>query len=76
MLVPKQMIVEQLRGRGDLDGAERADRELGEKVDTEDDAGLLAELDIDVTQLEDDFGGQSRPSAEVEPAAARAPRGS
>jgi hypothetical protein len=59
MLVPKQMIVEQLRGRGDLEAAERADREFGEKVNTEDDAALLAELDIDVTQLEDDFGGQS-----------------
>jgi hypothetical protein len=59
MLVPKQMIVEQLRSRGDLEAAERAERELGEKVDTEDDAGLLAELDVDVTKLEDDFGGQS-----------------
>jgi len=59
MLVPKQMIVEQLRGRGDLDGAERADRELAEKVNTDDDANLLAELDVDVTRLEEDFGGQS-----------------
>jgi hypothetical protein len=59
MLVPKQMIVEQLRSRGDLEAAERAERELGEKVDTEDDAGVLAELDVDVTKLEDDFGGQS-----------------
>jgi hypothetical protein len=59
MLVPKQMIVEQLRGRGDLDAADRADEELDEKVDTEQDADLLAELDIDVDQLEDDFGGQS-----------------
>ena len=34
------MVVEQLRARGDLDtaGAERAERELGEKVDTEEDA--------------------------------------
>jgi hypothetical protein len=59
MLVPKQMIVEQLRSRGDLEAAERAERELGEKVDTADDAGVLAELDVDVTKLEDDFGGQS-----------------
>ena len=35
MLLPKTMVVEQLRARGDDDGAERADRELGEKVDTE-----------------------------------------
>ena len=43
MLVPKTMVVEQLRARGDAEGAERADRELGEKVDTEADAALLAE---------------------------------
>jgi hypothetical protein len=59
MLVPKAMLVEQLRARGDLEGAERADRELAEKVDTEQDAGLLAELNIDAQRLDDDFGGQS-----------------
>ena len=59
MLVPKTMVVEQLRARGDHDGAERADRELGEKVDTESDAGLLAGFDIDASKLESDFGGQS-----------------
>ena len=59
MLFPKAMIVEQLRARGDTAGAERADRELGEKVDTEQDAGLLAELDIDASKLAEDFDGQS-----------------
>jgi hypothetical protein len=59
MLVPKTMIVEQLRARGDTDGAERADRELGEKVDTDADAGLLAELEVDAGKLESDFDGQS-----------------
>ncbi len=59
MLLPKEMIVEQLRARGDSTGAERADRELGEKVDTERDAELLAELQIDPRQLDDQFGGQS-----------------
>jgi hypothetical protein len=59
MLVPKTMIVEQLRARGDHEGAERADRELAEKVDTEHDAGLLAELDVDAAKLTTDFGGQS-----------------
>ena len=59
MLIPKTMVVEQLRARGDHDGAERADRELGEKVDTEEDAGLLAELDVDAQKLADDFEGQS-----------------
>jgi len=59
MLVPKTMIVEQLRARGDTDGAERADRELGEKVDTEQDAGLLADLQVDAQKLAEDFYGQS-----------------
>jgi hypothetical protein len=59
MLVPKTMVVEQLRARGDSDGAERPDRELGEKVDTEADAGLLAELDVDAGKLAADFDDQS-----------------
>jgi hypothetical protein len=59
MRVPKGMIVEQLRARGDLEAAERADRELGEKVDTDQDAALLAELNVDAGRLEDDFGGQA-----------------
>jgi hypothetical protein len=59
MLVPKTMVVEQLRARGDADAAERADRELGEKVDTEADAGLLSDLGVDAAQLAEDFDGQS-----------------
>ena len=58
MLLPKTMVVEQLRARGDTEGAERADRELGEKVDTEQDADLLASLGVDAAKLADDFGGQ------------------
>ena len=59
MLLPKTMVVEQLRARGDTEGAERADRQLGEKVDTEQDADLLASLGVDASKLADDFGGQS-----------------
>jgi hypothetical protein len=59
MLLPKTMIVEQLRARGDHEAAERADRELAEKVDTDDDAKLLDELGVDASKLETDFGGQS-----------------
>jgi hypothetical protein len=58
MLIPKTMVVEQLRARGDTDAAERADRELGEKVDTEQDAGLLAQLQVDAAKLAEDFDGQ------------------
>jgi hypothetical protein len=59
MLIPKTMVVEQLRARGDTEGAERADNVLGEKVDTEHDAKLLRDLDIDAQKLIDQFGGQS-----------------
>jgi hypothetical protein len=59
MLVPKTMIVEQLRAQGNQDAAERADRELGEKVDTDQDAKLLEDLGIDAGKLASDFGGQS-----------------
>jgi hypothetical protein len=59
MLIPKTMVVEQLRARGDTEGAERADNELGEKVDTERDAKLLGDLDVDAQKLIDDFRGQS-----------------
>jgi hypothetical protein len=59
MLIPKTMVVEQLRARGDTEGAERADNVLGEKVDTEHDAKLLRDLDIDAQKLIDEFGGQS-----------------
>jgi hypothetical protein len=59
VLIPKDMIVERLRARGDFDGAERADRELGEKVDTERDADLLASFEIDADSLRDDYDGQA-----------------
>lgn len=59
MLLPKTMIVEQLRARGDYEAAERADREFGEKVDTDQDAKLLGELNVDAQALAADFGGQS-----------------
>jgi hypothetical protein len=59
MLIPKDMVIEQIRAHGDFDGAERADRELGEKVDTEGDAELLASLGVDAAQLTDQFHGQA-----------------
>jgi hypothetical protein len=59
MLLPKTMIVEQLRARGDHEAAERADRELGEKVDTDHDATLLDSLGVDARKLATDFDGQS-----------------
>ena len=59
MLIPKTMVVEHLRARGDTEAAERADRELGEKVDTDQDAGVLAELRVDTQRLVEGLHGQS-----------------
>jgi hypothetical protein len=47
------------RSHGDFESAERAEQVLSEKVDTDHDADLLAELQVDAQRLEDDFGGQS-----------------
>ena len=59
MLVPKEMIVERLRARGDFAAVERAERKLSDKVDTESDASVLSELGIDAGALEDESGGQA-----------------
>jgi hypothetical protein len=59
VLIPKDMIVERIRARGDFDGAERADQELDEKVDTERDAEVLARLGVDAGDLVEDFRGQA-----------------
>ena len=59
MQLPREMIVERLRGRGDFDASERAARELPEKVDTDRDAELLSRFGIDPQEMSDDFGGQA-----------------
>ena len=66
MLFPKTMIVEQLRARGDATDVERAERELGEKVDTERDAELLAELQVDAQKLR--TASTASPPRSAEPA--------
>ena len=57
--LPREMIVEHLRARGDFDASERAARELPEKVDTEQEPELLSQFDIDPERVADDFGGQA-----------------
>ena len=47
----RQEIVDQLRGRREDDVADRAERELPEVVDTEEDADLLHGLGINPTDL-------------------------
>jgi hypothetical protein len=59
MQLPREMIVERLRGRGEYDASERAARELPERVDTERDAELLSRFDLNPQELADEFGGQA-----------------
>jgi hypothetical protein len=57
--IPKAMIVERIRGRGGPEMADKADRELPEKLDPDSDADLLREYGLDPGELRDEFRGQS-----------------
>jgi hypothetical protein len=57
--VPKELVVERIRARGDAEVTARAERELPEKVDPERDADLLRRFEIDPGDLVESFGGQS-----------------
>jgi hypothetical protein len=57
--IPKAMIVERIRGRGSPEMADKADRELPEKLDPDSDADLLREYGLDPGELRDEFRGQS-----------------
>ena len=59
MQIPKGMVVERIRAAGDTEAADRADAELPEKVDTEQEPELLSQFDIDPERMADDFGGQA-----------------
>jgi hypothetical protein len=59
MEIPREMVVEQIRSRGDFEQVVEAERELPEKVDAERDAELLARLGVDVKALTEAFGDQS-----------------
>jgi hypothetical protein len=59
MQLPREMIVERLRKRGDYEASEEAARELPERVDTERHADLLSHFEVDPEELTDDFGGQA-----------------
>lgn len=59
MQIPKGMVVERIRAAGDTAAADRAQAELPEKVDTEKDAELLRQYDLDPQQLADGLGGQA-----------------
>jgi hypothetical protein len=57
--IPKEMVVERVRARGDVEVTGRAERDLPEKVDPERDAELLRGLHVDPADLVEEFGGQS-----------------
>ncbi len=59
MEIPKAMIVERIRGASGAERAQEADGELPDKVDTETDAELLSKYDIDPSELQETFKGQS-----------------
>jgi hypothetical protein len=57
--IPKELVVEQIRSRGDAEVTTRAERELPEKLDPDRDADLLHRFDVDPAALLEGFGGQS-----------------
>jgi hypothetical protein len=57
MQIPKDKILEMLRGQGDDDKAAQADRELPDQVDTDRDKGMLDKLGIDPQDLLGKLGG-------------------
>ena len=59
MNIPRELIVEQIRSRGDADQTTEAEQELPEKVDPDRDADLLRRFDVDPAALVETFSGQS-----------------
>ncbi len=57
MEIDKQEIIDMLRGRGEDDVADVAERELPEQVDTEDHRAKLDQLGINPTDLLGGIGG-------------------
>jgi hypothetical protein len=49
--IPKELVVEQIRSRGDAEVTTRAEQELPEKLDPDRDADLLRRFDVDPAAL-------------------------
>lgn len=49
--IPKDKIIELLREQGDHEKADKAQKQLPDKVDHEEHAGLLAEIGVDPKDL-------------------------
>jgi hypothetical protein len=60
--IPKAMVIERIRSKSSAEKANQADNELPDKVDTENDAGLLEKYGLSPDELSDALRGQS-PSA-------------
>jgi hypothetical protein len=59
MEIPKSMVIERIRSKSGADRANEADNELPDKVDTENDAGLLEKYGLTPDELNDALRGQS-----------------
>jgi hypothetical protein len=57
MQIDKSQIIEFLKERGHQDEAERAEQNLPDQVDTDEQGGLLAQHGISVRVLTDKLGG-------------------
>ena len=57
--IPKAMVVERIKSRSGAEKADEADKELPDKIDTDTDAEILRNYDIDPQELLDAFGGGS-----------------
>ena len=56
---PKAMVVEQIRSRSGAEKANEADKEMPDKLDTDNDAGLLQKYGISPDEIIQQFGGGS-----------------
>jgi hypothetical protein len=57
MQIPKEMVVERIRAQADADTAARAETELPDKIDPDQDAELLRSLGVDPQSLSEDTPG-------------------
>lgn len=59
MEIARERVIELLRGRGDDDDADHAERELPATVDPDRDAGLLTKFGVHPPELMAGLGGES-----------------
>lgn len=61
MEIPKDRVIEFLKTRGDEERAAQAEAELPERIDTVEDAGLLATFGVDVDDVAGSVPGAPGP---------------